>query len=143
MAPEGALTPAQFEIMEVVWHHGRRGATVAEIWKEISHTRDVARTTVLNLVDRLERRGWLKRREGRGVNRFVATLRREKTASLLADDFVDDFFGGSASELVMSLLGSKRLKPDEVQRLQQLLDSKAAETKLPEKGKRKEQQDDS
>ena len=61
MAPEGALTAAQFEIMEFVWKHGRRGATVAEVWQEISKTRDVARTTVLNLVDRLERRGWLRR----------------------------------------------------------------------------------
>ena len=71
--PEGNLTPAQFEIMEIVWNHGRKGATVAEIWQATSQTRDVARTTVLNLVDRLERRGWLKRRRGKGVNHFVAT----------------------------------------------------------------------
>lgn len=121
MAPEGALTPAQFEIMEVVWNHGRRGATVAEIWQEVSQARDVGRTTVLNLVDRLERRGWLKRRGGRGANRFIAALSREKTASLLAGDFVNDFFGGSASELVMSLLGSRRLSTDEILRLRELL----------------------
>ncbi len=124
--PEGNLTPAQFEIMEVVWNQGRRGATVAEIWQTISESRDLARTTTLNLVDRLQRRGWLRRRQGSGVNRFVASLSRKKTARLLAGEFVDDFFGGSASDLVMSLLGSKQLRPDEIQRLQKLLDSTTA-----------------
>lgn len=136
-SPEGNLTPAQFEIMEIVWNDGREGATVAEIWQEISKTREVARTTVLNLVDRLERRGWVKRRKTRGVNRFVATASREETETLLADDFVDDFFGGSASELVMNLLGSKRFKPEEIQRLQQMLASQRPEKQR--RGKPKEQ----
>ena len=143
MAPDGALTAVQFEIMEVVWNQGKNGATVVEIWHEISENRDVARTTVLNLVDRLERRRWLRRRQGRGVNRFIAALSRNKTASLLAGDFVDDFFGGSASDLVMNLLGSKRLEPDEVRRLQQLIESKASENKSRSVGKRKDQTDGS
>ena len=40
--PEGNLTPAQHEIMEVVWERGRAGATVAEIWEAVSQTRQVA-----------------------------------------------------------------------------------------------------
>lgn len=119
--PEGNLTPTQHEIMEVVWGRGRTGATVAEVWQTISQSRGVARTTILNLVDRLEKRGWLKRRQRSGSYHYVAAVSREKTAALLAGDFVDDFFGGSASELVMSLLGSKRLKADEVERLRRML----------------------
>ena len=63
--PEGRLTPAQHEIMEIVWRTGEAGATVTEIWTAIAGSREVARTTVLNLVDRLEKRGWLKRRKRR------------------------------------------------------------------------------
>jgi len=125
--PEGNLTPAQFEIMEVVWSRGRRGVSVAEVWQEISQTRDVARTTTLSLINRLEKRGWLKRRERRGVNHFVATVTRQKAERLLAGDFVDDFFGGSARELVMSLLGTKRLKPADVAELREMLNSDPAE----------------
>lgn len=125
--PEGNLTPAQFEIMEVVWNHRRNGATVAEVWQEISQTRDVARTTTLSLIDRLEKRGWLKRRERRGVNHFVATVTRQKAEGLLAGDFVDDFFGGSARDLVMSLLGTKRLNPADVAELREMLNADPAE----------------
>jgi predicted transcriptional regulator len=48
---------------------------------------------------------------------------REKTVALLARDFVDGFFGGSAGDLMVSLLGSKRLKPSEIDQLQRLLES--------------------
>ena len=95
---------------------------MAEIWDFISETRAVARATVLNLVDRLEKRGWLKRHKAAGVYRYAAAVDRETTSSQVAAEFVDDFFGGSASELVMSLLGAKRLSGDEFEQLKRLLD---------------------
>lgn len=119
--PQGNLTPTQYEIMQIVWDRGAEGATVSEIWQDTSVERPVARTTVLNLVDRLEKRGWLIRQTGTGANRYVAAKGREETARVLARDFVDDFFGGSASQLVMSLLGERRLDADEVERLRRLL----------------------
>ena len=57
--PEGNLTPVQYEILQVIWDGDDAGSTVAEIWREISKSRSVGRTTILNLVDRLEKRGWL------------------------------------------------------------------------------------
>ena len=120
--PEGNLTPVQHEIIEVIWDRGRSGASVAEIWEAVSQSRQVVRTTVLNLVDRLEKRGWLRRKPGPGANRYVAALGRDKASAMLASDFVDEFFGGSAGNLVMSLLGSGRLDADEITRLQKLLD---------------------
>lgn len=120
--PEGSLTPSQYEILDAVWSAGKSGATVAEIWQQIAGQRGVARTTVLNLVDRLEKRGWLRRIDDPdGPNRFVAAVDRQRTKSELAREFVHDFFDGSAGNLVMSLLGSNRLTMEEVEELRQLL----------------------
>jgi BlaI family transcriptional regulator, penicillinase repressor len=124
VSPDGALTPAQYEILEAVWNAGADGITVAEIWQQVTERRQVARTTVLNLVDRLEKRGWLRRKAAEGVNRFTAAISRDRTHASLAGDFVDDFFGGSASHLVMSLLGTGRLSQEEVRHLRTLLESK-------------------
>lgn len=121
--PKGSLTSAQHEIMAVVWERAAQGATVTEIWQAISAKRRVGRTTILNMVDRLERRGWLVRRDREKPCHYLAALGREETAVLLASGFVDDFFAGSAGSLVMSLLGSKRLKPTEIERLRKILDS--------------------
>lgn len=127
LEPEGTLAPAQHEIMHAVWESGEAGATVAEIWQRIARTRPVTRTTILNQVDRLEKRRWLSRRQEEGVYRYVAVLDRQTARERLAGEFVGEFFGGSAGNLVAALLGSRNLKPGEVRRLREILDRGAPE----------------
>jgi predicted transcriptional regulator len=126
---QGKLTAAQYEIMELVWDSGDAGLSVTEIWDTIGKRRELSRTTIQNLVERLEKRHWLKRCKTDGGYRYRATTDRVETARTLAEDFVDEFFAGSASELVMSLFGSKRLKRDDLLRMKQLLDSQLAKRK--------------
>jgi|SRR4051812_16318693 predicted transcriptional regulator len=126
--PENNLTPVQFEIMQAAWD-SPEGATVAEIWETISQTREVARTTVLNLVDRLEKRGWLARQKVGGLYRYQPTVEREAAAAHVAAEFVDAFFSGSASNLVMSLLGSQSISQDEVEALRAMLEKRRSKTK--------------
>lgn len=123
--PEGKLTPVQFEIMQLIWDSDR-GLTIGEIWEAIRQGRAVSRTTVLNLVDRLEKRGWLKRGKDRGVFRYTSAVKRQAVEERLAADFVDEFFDGSAANLVMSLLGGQRLSKSDVQRLKRLMDERGS-----------------
>ena len=127
--PQGTLTAAQHEILDVIWNGPSAGATVTDIWHAIGQQRDITRTTVLNQVDRLEKRGWLRRKKHEDGFRYVATLSRDQAARGMAEVFIDSFFGGSASELVMSLLGSKKLKASEIARLRDLLDSQSSHRK--------------
>ena len=129
--PDGQLTPVQFEIMEAIWAAGSGGATVAEIWQVIAQTRSVARTTILNLVDRLEKRSWLVKDETSEGMRFRASVTREAASANLAGEFVEDFFGGSASSLVMSLLGSQTLDSQEIARLRSLLEDATTKSAKP------------
>lgn len=127
-SPEGKLTPVQFEIMQLIWN-SPPGLTVGEIWEAIrSGGRKVSRTTVLNLVDRLEKRAWLKRRKDQGVFRYGATVERESVEAQLAADFVQEFFAGSAANLLMSLLGSQRMSKADIQRLKRLMDEKGSKS---------------
>jgi predicted transcriptional regulator len=130
--PEGTLTPAQYEILDVVWQAGEEGATVAQVWRKISESRPVTRTTILNLVDRLEKRGWLKRRDAEGGARYSAAVTRDRTSAALAGDFVQTFFDGSTANLVMSLLGTSKLNAAEIRRLREILD------RAPHKSSRRE-----
>ncbi|HEV7223044.1 MAG TPA: BlaI/MecI/CopY family transcriptional regulator [Pirellulales bacterium] len=121
--PDGKLTPVQFEIMQLIWN-STQGLTVGEIWEAIRSGRDVSRTTALNLVDRLEKRSWLKRRKDQGVFRYAAAVQRQSAEAQLAVDFVEEFFAGSAANLVMSLLGSQRISKSDIQRLKRLMDER-------------------
>jgi len=75
--PKGSLTAAQYEIMAAVWNAGDAGVTVAEIWQAIAESRTIGRTTVLNQVDRLEKRGWLRRLPGEGRRGFTPRFPRK------------------------------------------------------------------
>jgi predicted transcriptional regulator len=122
--PKGSLTAAQYEIMAAVWKAGDDGVTVAEIWQAIGESRSIGRTTVLNQVDRLEKRGWLRRLPGDGPTRFRATLLKEDAAQQLVAGFVSDYFDGSSADMVSALLGSDAgaLSRHEIDRLRKLLE---------------------
>lgn len=118
---EGTLTAAQFEILQLLWN-SETGLSVAEIWAAVCDGRAVSRTTVLNLVDRLEKRNWLSREKINGVFRYKPQVDRDTTQSQMATDFVGEFFDGSPSSFVLSLLGSKRISKSEVARLRAMLE---------------------
>jgi len=133
--PEGNLTPVQYQIMEAVWSRGEAGISVGEIWQAVRTDRSVGRTTVLNLVDRLEKRGWLVCQRENRPNRYSAAVSRDETAAMLAGEFVNDFFSGSASNLVMSLLGSKRFSREEIEQLSRFLDNASSRTNKKNRGR--------
>ena len=123
-APKGNLTAAQYEIMSAVWDAGDAGISVADIWQTIAQARPIGRTTVLNQVDRLEKRGWLVRVAGDGATRFRAAVPKQDASRQLVADFVSDYFQGSAVDLVSALLGSDALSltKKDIGRLRQMLD---------------------
>lgn len=125
--PEGKLTAVQHQIMQVLWQRGESGATASEIWQQICADREVGRTTVLKQIQRLENRHWLRRKADTRVACYIAALDQQQTAEMLAAEFVDDFFGGSLSDLVMSVLGSRDIRASDIRHLQQLLDDHAAQ----------------
>ena len=55
------LTPAQGEIMDIVWQRGEVSAS--EVRRVLSRTRAVARNTVRTLLERMEEKGWITHRE--------------------------------------------------------------------------------
>jgi len=124
--PEGSLTPAQHQIMQIIWNSGRCGRSVGEIWKEVSLERDVARTTILKLVERLEAREWIMRQEPRPnqkgpAMRFAANIGRRRARAQMLQQFVNDYYDGSAAELAKSLLKWKCLTRGDMGELKQMI----------------------
>ena len=100
---------------------------MAEIWAVLAARRKIARTTVLTFVQRLEQRGWLKRLAGGGPVRYVATRGENEATEQITAEFVEEFFSGSATKLMMNLLGSHELESADIDRLRQALDAAACE----------------
>ncbi len=120
--PDGKLTPVQHSIMQMAWDAGEVGVTVTGVWTQMDASRSIARTTAQNLLDRLVERRWLKRMKRDDGIHYVAAVSKVTTEKEIASEFLDDYFEGSASKLVMSLLGAKRLRKEDIEYLRSILD---------------------
>jgi BlaI family transcriptional regulator, penicillinase repressor len=113
--PSATLTPQELTIMEVVWADG--SATVRQVYEALRTRRRVAYTTVLTMMNVLERKGHLRKRaEGRSFV-YQPTKPRARVMRAMVRDFLDRVFGGSAEPLLTHLVEDRRLTPAQLEAL--------------------------
>src|SRR5258708_12400262 len=96
------LSDAQLEILQVVWQHSE--ITVSDVWQTIAARRPVARNTVLTVMDRLEKRGWLSKRTVGNTDLYQATVSERATLGHMLRRFVHTAFHRPPHSLAMPLL---------------------------------------
>lgn len=122
------LGPMQQAIMSVVWELGE--ATVRQVFERLGRGRELAYTTILSSMQKLDRAGWLEHRaEGRTYfYRAVRTEGEERTRSVRG--FVDRMFGGSPVLAFQHLLdAADKLSEEELAELQTLIRQKREEAR--------------
>ncbi len=124
-----ALSEAQLEIMHVVWQGGE--VTVTDVWNVLAPRRAVARNTVLTLMDRLEKKGWLKRRADGQAHYYTAAAARAATLGQVVHRLVDAAFAGSADALVLALLEGRGVSDEEARRIRRLIDKARGKGEKP------------
>jgi BlaI family penicillinase repressor len=118
------LSPAQSEIMEIIWERGE--ASASEVRQALAKTRKVARNTVRTLLERMEQKGWLTHREEGRTYLYAAALARRETIGQKVREIVETICGGSAETLITALLDYRGLDRGELQRIRRLLDQARA-----------------
>jgi len=112
-----ALTPLELEIMHVLWELGP--ANVQTVQQRLE--RELAYTTVQTMLNILHRKGKVKRALKDRAYFYKPAISRSQVASQHVSDMVERLFGGSAENLVMSLLETKQLTPQKLAQLNKLL----------------------
>jgi predicted transcriptional regulator len=67
-------------------------------------------------------KGLLTRDEGQRTHVYRPRVAAEETQQTLVGDLLDRAFGGAADQLVMRVLNAKRVSPDELAKIRELLD---------------------
>ena len=131
-SPLPDLSPAQSEIMEIVWE--RREVTTNEVRRVLARSRDVARNTVRTLLERMEVKGWLTHRAEGRTFLYAAARPKPVTIGQKVREVVETICGGSPETLVTALLDYRGLRPDELTRIRKLLaQAQAAENRKTQK----------
>ena len=111
------LTPLELEIMEVLWETG--AANVQTVQQRLK--RELAYTTVQTMLNILHRKGKVKRALKDRAYFYKPAVSRRQVVRQAVNDLVEHLFGGSAENLVMSLVETKHLTPEKLTRLNELL----------------------
>lgn len=112
-------TDSELEILHVLWTSGP--STVRQVHENLSLSRDIGYTTALKLMQIMHEKGLLTREETNRSHTYAAAVTEEETQRGLVDRFVETAFRGSASKLVMQVLGQHRASQQELDEIKKLL----------------------
>ncbi|HOO83134.1 MAG TPA: BlaI/MecI/CopY family transcriptional regulator [Prolixibacteraceae bacterium] len=113
-------TAAELEILNILWDN--EPLTVKEIHEKLCISKDVGYTTALKIMQNMTLKGLL-RREPNGKNHLYFTVfPKEETRGNLLDRFLESTFSGSASGLVMQLLGNKKTSSRDIEEIKRIID---------------------
>lgn len=115
------LTDREADVMQVLWDHGP--SVVAEVRQQLADP--LAYTTVLTVLRTLESKSFVTHEEeGRG-HRYQAVVKQQAARKTALQHLTDKLFSGSTELLFAHMVSDKKLKPEQIKRMRQLLDGKA------------------
>ncbi len=115
-----SLTSCEAEVMNVVW--AQNAVTVQDVVDAIP--RQLAYTTVMTTIKILEDKGFVERGEKRGRAYVYRPLVSCESASRsTVSEMANRFFDGSVKSMVLSLIKTKQITPEDLAELRTAIDS--------------------
>jgi predicted transcriptional regulator len=111
-----AITQRHFEVLSLLWEHGP--LTVRELLERIPSERPLPYTTVLGLVQNMERAGLAAHDVESQTHRYRALVSRQEATGTLLSDFIERFFRGSAERLVLGLVDAQKLSAADLREIE-------------------------
>jgi BlaI family penicillinase repressor len=119
---EKPLGNLELKVMSVVWDLQK--ATVREVKNALPGRKPLAYTTVLSVMQVLEKKGFLRHEPLDRRYVYHPMVSREEVVKSNIKHLANRLFDGSAELLVVNVLESQDLRPEELKRLKQLITAK-------------------
>lgn len=116
------LGHVQQAIMLIVWEMGE--ATVQQIYDRLIQERRIRYTTILTIMRRLEKAGWLEHRSEERTFIYRATSTHKKEAHRSLWDFIDRVFGGDSRLMLRCFIESQEISDDDFKELAKMINSR-------------------
>jgi BlaI family transcriptional regulator, penicillinase repressor len=114
------LAEREAQLMQVLWEHGP--STVAEAQAHLKD--DLAYTTVLTDLQKLEKKGCVRHEEEGRAHRFKASIDRERAQRIAVRDLAARLFKGSAALLLTQAISDENMSEEDLNRIRRLIDAR-------------------
>jgi predicted transcriptional regulator len=125
-----SLGEQELEVLRFI--AARAPISAREVVEQFAEAHGLARTTVLTVMERLRKKGYLTRKRRAGVFQYSPRVPQSEVLQGLVRHFVEKTLAGSVSPIVAYLVKSRQLSAEEVRELQRLVDELRGERKEPE-----------
>ncbi|EOH90208.1 BlaI/MecI/CopY family transcriptional regulator [Enterococcus pallens] len=119
MKEEINITESELKVMEVVW--GRDTISSKEINQQLEQSEGWNPNTIRTLLTRLEQKEIITHIKCGRMYIYSAQVPRERFVKQESKKFIQKFFDGRVSDLVMNFVKEEAVDPKEIERLQALL----------------------
>lgn len=106
-----SLSKLEQQVMEIVWVH--QESSVRNVLEEIKKDKEVAYTTVLTILQRLEEKGFVKKKEVGKMHVYLSKISKEAYSKTVAESFVHNFINSFGNIAIASFAESIDKLPKE------------------------------
>jgi len=114
-AAKPTLTQQELEIMKVVWKLDT--PTVRQVYEAMREHRQIAYTTVMTMMNILETKGYLKKRQGERAFVYTPSQPEKQVIRSMVREFVDRVFNGAAEPLLLHLVEDEQLTAKDLEEI--------------------------
>lgn len=94
--------------------------SVRQVAQHFEVEKKLARTTILTVMERLRKKGFLSRSQVDGVYKYSSKIETDTLLTNKISDFVEKTLGGSVGPLFSYFLSSSKLTVDEINQLKEM-----------------------
>lgn len=120
------IPEAELELMMVIWD-SEQPVSRMDIEMKMENHREVVPSTILSLLSRLERRGFLRKEKQGNVNYYYALVGKAEYLQAEGRRVLDKMFGSSLKNFVMALYDGRGLNEKEIEELRALIDEQTGQ----------------
>jgi BlaI family transcriptional regulator, penicillinase repressor len=113
-------TEKEMEVLHIVWEKGE--VSVKEVHEALGGETTNGYTTILKIMQIMHEKGLVTRQKNGKMHLYKAVATSENTKTQLLNKMISNVFKGSASQLVMSVLGNGKPSKEELKEIRSYLD---------------------
>lgn len=121
MKKKASIGKSESEVLRYIVEQGQ--ATVTEVGDHLAETKGQTRSTALNMMERLRKKGFLERKKVDGIYRYSASQPKGTLLEGFVADFVESILGGSVAPLVAYLGNQAEVDQKQLDELRNLVKS--------------------
>ena len=124
-SPRVSMSDAEREVLKGLWDFGT--ATVRQVHERLSNVgQEWTRSTVITLLQRLEKKGYVASDKSRFAFVFRPLVSREDVVHQRIEELADELAEGDAVPLMLAFAERHRFTEAEIKRLRQFIDDMEA-----------------